>query len=190
MLGYATRLNNVSNSGRYNRLSRRTILRFMRKFELTYLPHNVTVPVRHRNAISEEDIAPVSQSYVTIQTYQFIAVRYSTFPTLVYGEFYWETLTIVLIRLIQFNKSNFNDFVNKQNWRTMRHCIQLNWLFAIILCWRSYCSMLSDFFCLDWIPSTFNDNMYFQQDGATYHTGNQTINLLKEKFGELIISWK
>lgn len=31
-------------------------------------------------------------------------------------------------------------------------------------------------------------NMWFQQDGATCHTANETINLLKQKFGEMIIS--
>ena len=28
------------------------------------------------------------------------------------------------------------------------------------------------------------DDIWFQQDGATCHTANETINLLKEKFGE------
>ncbi|CAF1040561.1 unnamed protein product [Didymodactylos carnosus] len=34
------------------------------------------------------------------------------------------------------------------------------------------------------------DDIWFQQDGATCHTANATINLLKEKFGESIISRK
>ena len=32
------------------------------------------------------------------------------------------------------------------------------------------------------------DDIWFQQDGATCHTANETINLLKETFGESIIS--
>ena len=32
------------------------------------------------------------------------------------------------------------------------------------------------------------DDIWFQQDGATCHTANETINLLKKKFGESIIS--
>ena len=32
------------------------------------------------------------------------------------------------------------------------------------------------------------DDIWLQQDGATCHTANETINLLKEKFGESIIS--
>ena len=32
------------------------------------------------------------------------------------------------------------------------------------------------------------DDICFEQDGATCHTANQTINLLKEKFDESIIS--
>ena len=32
------------------------------------------------------------------------------------------------------------------------------------------------------------DDIYFQQDGATCHTDNQTSNLFKETFGEAIIS--
>ena len=33
------------------------------------------------------------------------------------------------------------------------------------------------------------DDVYFQQDGATCHTGDETIGLLREKFPGRVISW-
>ena len=33
------------------------------------------------------------------------------------------------------------------------------------------------------------EDMWFQQDGATSHKANVTINLLETKFGERVISW-
>ena len=52
-----------------------------------------------------------------------------------------------------------------------------------------YRQMLTDFLWpqltqLGW------DNMWFQQDGATCHTARETINLIKQMFGERVISQK
>lgn len=48
-------------------------------------------------------------------------------------------------------------------------------------------SMITDFFWPE-IEDMDLDNMWFQQDGASSHTAHQTIDLLREKFGESIIS--
>ena len=52
------------------------------------------------------------------------------------------------------------------------------------ICYRE---MINQFLFLK-INDTDTDDICFQQDGATCHTTNETINLLKEKFGESIIS--
>lgn len=50
-----------------------------------------------------------------------------------------------------------------------------------------YREMINDFLWpeLDGIDL---DNVYFQQDGATCHTSNETIDLLREKFPDRVIS--
>ena len=50
-----------------------------------------------------------------------------------------------------------------------------------------YRAMINQFLFPE-IDDTDVDDIWFQQDGATCHTANETINLLKEKFGESIIS--
>lgn len=50
-----------------------------------------------------------------------------------------------------------------------------------------YRSMLTDFFLPELVRLGLN-KMWFQQDGATWHTANLTIDLLKETFGNSIIS--
>ena len=50
-----------------------------------------------------------------------------------------------------------------------------------------YRAMINQFLFLK-INDIDADDIWFQQDGATCHTANETINLLKEKFGESIIS--
>ena len=50
-----------------------------------------------------------------------------------------------------------------------------------------YRQMLTDFL---WpkLTQLDLDNMWFQQDGATSHTANDTIELIREKFGDRVIS--
>lgn len=50
-----------------------------------------------------------------------------------------------------------------------------------------YRAMINDFVFPE-IDDIDTDDIWFQQDGATCHTAKETINLLKEKFGESIIS--
>ena len=50
-----------------------------------------------------------------------------------------------------------------------------------------YRAMIKQFLFLK-INDIDADNIWFQQDGAACHTANETINSLKEKFGESIIS--
>ena len=50
-----------------------------------------------------------------------------------------------------------------------------------------YRAMINQFLFLK-INDINADDICFQQDGVTCHTANETINLLKEKFGESIIS--
>lgn len=50
-----------------------------------------------------------------------------------------------------------------------------------------YRAMINDFFVPE-LEDVDVDDLWFQQDGATCHTANDTINLLKETFGERIIS--
>ena len=50
-----------------------------------------------------------------------------------------------------------------------------------------YREMINQFLSLE-IDDIDEDDIWFQQDGATCHTANETINLLKEKFGDSIIS--
>ena len=50
-----------------------------------------------------------------------------------------------------------------------------------------YRAMINQFLFLK-IDDIEADDIWFQQDGATCHTANETINLLQEKFGESIIS--
>lgn len=50
-----------------------------------------------------------------------------------------------------------------------------------------YRAMINDFFVPE-LKDVDVDDLWFQQDGATCHTANDTINLLKETFGERIIS--
>ena len=50
-----------------------------------------------------------------------------------------------------------------------------------------YRAMINQFLFPE-IDDIDTDDIWFQQDGATCHTANETINLLKEKFGESIIS--
>ena len=47
--------------------------------------------------------------------------------------------------------------------------------------------MIYDFFVPE-LGDVDVDDLWFQQDGATCHTANETINLLKKTFGERIIS--
>lgn len=51
-----------------------------------------------------------------------------------------------------------------------------------------YRSMLENFFWPE-IAGLDLKNIWFQQDGAAYHTADVTMNLLKTKFGNQIISW-
>ena len=50
-----------------------------------------------------------------------------------------------------------------------------------------YRTMITNFL-FDELEHIDVQNMWFQQDGATCHTATETINLLKEKFGDRIIS--
>ena len=50
-----------------------------------------------------------------------------------------------------------------------------------------YRAMINDFFVPE-LDDVDVDDLWFQQDGATCHTANATIDLLKETFGERIIS--
>ena len=50
-----------------------------------------------------------------------------------------------------------------------------------------YRSMITEYFRLQLDDIALQD-MWFQQDGATSHTANVTINLLETKFGERVIS--
>lgn len=50
-----------------------------------------------------------------------------------------------------------------------------------------YRSMITEYFWPE-LDDMDLDNMWFQQDGATSHTANVTIDLLKTKFGERVIS--
>ena len=47
--------------------------------------------------------------------------------------------------------------------------------------------MINDFLWSE-LDSIDLDNVYFQQDGATCHTSNETIALLREKFPDRVIS--
>lgn len=50
-----------------------------------------------------------------------------------------------------------------------------------------YRAMINGFFVPE-LKDVDVDDLWFQQDGVTCHTANETINLLKETFGERIIS--
>lgn len=46
--------------------------------------------------------------------------------------------------------------------------------------------MINDFFVPE-LDDVSADDLWFQQEGSTYHIANQTINLLNDIFGERII---
>ena len=50
-----------------------------------------------------------------------------------------------------------------------------------------YRERINDFLCSE-LDGIDLDNVYFQQDGATCHTSNETIALLREKFPDRVIS--
>ena len=50
-----------------------------------------------------------------------------------------------------------------------------------------YKAIINDFFVSELEDVDVND-LWLQQDGPIYHTANETINLLKETFGERFIS--
>ena len=50
-----------------------------------------------------------------------------------------------------------------------------------------YRAIINDFFVPD-LDDVDVDDLWFQQDGATYHTANEKDNYLKKTFGERIIS--
>lgn len=50
-----------------------------------------------------------------------------------------------------------------------------------------YRVMINDFFTLKF-ENVYVDALWFQHNGAKCHTTNETLNLLKEPFGEHIIS--
>ena len=50
-----------------------------------------------------------------------------------------------------------------------------------------YRTMINEFLCPE-LEDIDVDNVYFQQDGATWHTSSETIGLLREKFPSRVIS--
>ena len=58
---------------------------------------------------------------------------------------------------------------------------------AVTVNGERYRSMITDYFW-DELDGFDLSDMWFQQDGATCHTSHETINLLRQKFGERVIS--
>ena len=52
-----------------------------------------------------------------------------------------------------------------------------------------YREMITDFLWPE-IEDMDLDDMWFQKDGATCHTANETMTLLREKFNGRVMSWR
>ncbi|GFW31844.1 putative transposable element [Trichonephila clavipes] len=84
-------------------------------------------------------------------------------------------------RILFSDEAHFclNGYVNKQNCRIWSHNVTVNG--------DRYRAIITNFF----IPELNNHDvqeLWFQQDGATCHTARATIDLLKDTFGDRLIS--
>lgn len=241
---------------RHNLPAESTIRRLVQKFESTFSLHNVPVPVRRRNARSEENIAAAEASVQEdpnqslTRRSQHLSISVTSLWRILRKDLglhpYKIKLTHELKPLDHLKRRRFvnwaeeqlendpdfhrkiifsdeahfwlNGFVNKQNMRywsgSNSHVIHEAPLHPEkITVWcglhaggvigpyffvdganrhvtvngNRYRTMLTDYFWheLDGIDL---DDMWFQQDGATSHTAHVTIDLLKSKFGERVIS--
>jgi Helix-turn-helix domain (DUF4817) len=242
--------------GRHNRPNKTTIQRLVQKFESTFSLQNVPVPVRQRNARSEENIAAVRESVandpnVSIpRRSQQLEISQTTLWRILRKDLGLRAYKIALTqelkvtdhrmrrifsdwaleqletdpefhkKIITSDEAHFwlNGFVNKQNCRIWSeanpqviheqplHPEKLTvwcafhaggvigpYFFVnddgrtVTVNGERYRAMVTDFFWAE-IDGMDLEDMWFQQDGATCHTARATIDLLKEKFDERVIS--
>lgn len=242
--------------GPFNKPSRSTIDRLVKKFESTFSLHNVPVRVRARSARSVENIAAVRDSVqedanvsLTRRSQQ-LGLSVSSLWRILRKDLGLHPYKIKLTQELKpfdhlkrrrfvnwaedqlendpdfFQKIIFSDeahfwlngFVNKQN---MRYWAESNphviheaplhpekitvwcglhaggvigpYFFVdendrhVTVNGNRYRDMINDYFWPQ-LNGMDSDDMWFQQDGATSHTAHVTIDLLKSKFDERVIS--